>query len=63
MTLGEAEQLLWSSGLLPDDREFLMLCMLPPDLPVASAIGARDVDESDIGQVSVWAVRGTLEGR
>jgi hypothetical protein len=63
MTLGELEQLLWNSGLLPEDREFLMLCVLPADSPDSSTIGAQGVDESDISQVNVWAVRGTLEGR
>ncbi len=63
LTLQRVEEQLWTCGLLPDEGEYTMLAALPADALPAATLGASDADESRIGQVNLWVVRGTLDAR
>ncbi len=62
-TLAQVEGILWESGVLPVEGQYVMICVLPPGAISPSSIGAQEVDESDVGQVNLWIVRGVLNTR
>ena len=62
-TLQSVEGGLFDTGLLPEEGEFLLICLLPRDALPANSLGAQDVEDDDIAQVNLWMVRGGVEGR
>lgn len=60
--LKHVEGLLHSAALLPPEGGYTLLSLLPPNALPPSDIGA-DVEDSRIGQVNLWAVRGMLDVR
>ena len=62
-TLSSIEGRLFDTGMLPEEGEFLLVCLLPRDALAGKSLGAQDVEEDDIGQVNLWMVRGGVEGR
>lgn len=62
-TLQSIEGRLFTAGMLPEEGEFLLVCLLPRTALPSDSLGAKDVDDDDIGQVNLWMVRGGVEGR
>jgi len=62
-SLTDLESRLFNGGLRPETGEFLLLAVLPQGALSPGSLGAQDVEDDDIGQVNLWAVRGGVEGR
>lgn len=62
-TLQSVEGRLFDTGVLPQEGEFLLICLLPRDSLPPGSLGAQGVEDDDIGQVNLWMVRGGVEGR
>ncbi|MBZ0135342.1 MAG: hypothetical protein K8I27_03075 [Planctomycetes bacterium] len=62
-TLQSIEGRLFDTGVLPEEGEFLLICLLPADALSPGSLGAQGVDDDDVAQVNIWMVRGGVEGR
>ena len=61
-SLLQLESKLYAAGLRPDAGEFLLMAVLPETALTPASIGAQGVDDSDVGQVNLWMIRGGVEG-
>jgi hypothetical protein len=56
--LREIEGSLFAAGLMPQEGEFLLLCLLPEDAIPVERIGVRELSPDLIRRTNFWAVRG-----